>query len=98
MTQYQTYSKGGYRGIADLTETERHRLLATERRRILISILSASLSPMGMETLARRVVKREADRMKGLLHHTAIPMMKDLGIIEVNPETSQLKFADNWSY
>jgi predicted transcriptional regulator len=108
MTHHQNHATGEYREIADLTETERHRLLAPERRRILITILSASSSPMQIETLAEKVAKREGDlstvdeatlaRTMGILHHTHLPMMTEMGIVEPNPETNQIEFADTWSY
>jgi len=63
---------------------------------------------MEMDTLARKVVKQEADlstvdeatvdRMKGILHHTAIPMLTNMGMVRANPDTNQLEFAENWSY
>ncbi|WP_431358868.1 DUF7344 domain-containing protein [Halovenus amylolytica] len=104
MTPYQNHATGKYRRLADLTETERHRLLAAERRRILITILSSSSSPIQMETLAKKIAERETstttvdesivDRMMVSLHHTHLPMMANMGIIGSNPETNQIEFDD----
>lgn len=61
-----------------------------------------------METLARKVLKREADltavdeatvdQMMAILHHTHLPMMTNMGLVESNPDTNQIDFAENWSY
>jgi hypothetical protein len=108
MTPHQDHATGEYQKLTDLTETERHRLLAAERRRILVTVLSSSSSPIPMETLARKVAKREADlttvdevtvdRMKEILYHTHLPMMTNLGLVESNPETNNIEFAENLSY
>lgn len=108
MIQHQTRATGKYREIADLTENERHRLLASERRRILTTILSACSPPIDLETLAKKIAERDVavgtvdddtvDRMMAILHHKHLPMLADMGLLETDPETNQIEFAEDWSY
>jgi hypothetical protein len=108
MIQQQTRPTGEYREIADLTETERHRLLTSERRRILITILSTHTPPVDLETLAEKIVDRDVaiesvddgivNRMMTVLRHKHLPMLSDMEILEFDPEANQIEFAKNWSY
>lgn len=108
MTQSQTHERVAYREIADLSVSERHRLLAAERRRILLTILSSHSPPIHLETLAKKVAERDTsvdtvdsgivDGMKKRLHHTHLPMMADMGILETTSETNQIEFAESWTY
>ena len=108
MRHHQTQPTGEFREIADLTETERYQLLASERRRILTTILSAQSPPVDLETLAKKIAERDiavetvdddtVDQMMTILHHKHLPMMADMGILETDPETKQIDFAEGWSY
>ncbi|MFW6435407.1 MAG: DUF7344 domain-containing protein [Halovenus sp.] len=108
MTQQQSRPTGSYREIADLTETERHRLLASERRRILTTILSTNTPPVDLETLAEQIVDRDVaiesaddavvDRMTTVLRHKHLPVLSDMGLIEFDADTNQVEFAGDWSY
>lgn len=108
MIQYKNQVREKYRELSELTENERHRLLAAERRRILLTILSTSSPPMALQTLARKLAERDTtvsdvndnivDQMETILNRTHIPMMADMGIVESKPETNELDFAKSWSY
>lgn len=108
MIQQQSRPTGEYREIADLTETERHRLLASERRRILVTILSTHTPPADLETLAEKIVDRDVaiesvddgvvDRMMTVLRHKHLPILSDMGLIEFDADANQIEFAKNWSY
>jgi hypothetical protein len=87
---------GHYPGIADLTETERHRILADGRRRTLLDVLAAESTPMDLEDLATEVVRREVeservdhsdvDRVATELYHNHIPKLEDRNVLEFDPE------------
>jgi len=108
MIQHQSRPTGEYREIVDLTETERHRLFASERRRILTTILSTHTPPVDLETLAEKIVDRDiaiesadvgvVDRMTTVLRHKHLPILSDMEIIEFDADTNQIEFAKNWSY
>jgi len=38
------------------------------------------------------------DRMMTVLHHKHLPMLADMGLLETDPETNQIEFAEDWSY
>ena len=83
-----------------LTEHERHRLLADDRRRLALDILAAQSSPHGLDALAREIVRREdrrdaADgevltRVKIALHHKHLPHMDDIDVIDYDPITHRV--------
>lgn len=107
MTQTQNQSKTAYRALADLTETERHRLLTAPDRRILLKTLSTQSAPVQLETVARELVKSKTEsettetsitKTKAKLHHTHLPLMDDLKILSYDPETNWIDFADRWNY
>lgn len=108
MKQRQSHATGEFREVADLTETERHRLLASERRRILISILSAHSPPVDLETLAEKIAQRDVivdtvdddtvNRIMVVLRHKHLPMLVDMEIVAFDQEANQIEFAENWSY
>ncbi len=86
---------------SDRTETstdrgdEYHRLLSSERRRILLDVLAEQPMPAGLEAVAAAVAEREADadapaedaveRVAIALHHNHLPRMADAGVLEYEP-------------
>lgn len=76
-----------------VTDTERHKLLADERRRSLLEILASESCPIELETLAKALTKR-ADDSDGItdpetlqisLHHQHLPILRNYGIISYDP-------------
>lgn len=108
MTRTQNHTTSEYRGIPDLTETERHRLLTSERRQRLLPILSNQTPPMDIDTVTEKIVQRDAEletadnelheRVKTKLHHTHLPMMSDMGILEYDSEGNRIDFAESRYY
>ena len=92
----------------DLTETERHRLLAAQRRRIVITVLSNAVTPISLEDLALKVAKQEddveasdavaVDRLKESLHHRHLPMMDDLSVLEYDVTETEVPAFDKTLY
>lgn len=85
---------------ADLTESDRHRLLADGRRRLLLEELETQPMPVGLNEAAAAVAQREAngadpaELRQGIaiaLHHNHLPRMTDLGVIDYDPETRQIR-------
>ena len=80
---------------AELTESDRHRLLASERRRVVLEVLDGSTASIALEELARQVAAREsgrdvvdaeaAERVAVSLHHTHLPKMANLGVLRYDP-------------
>jgi len=74
-----------------LTESEHHRVLASERRRIALGVLMDRSAPVDLEKLARAVTGRERgleatdteawERVKVTLHHCHLPRLVEAGII-----------------
>lgn len=90
-----------YAGIANLPPSDRHKVLAAERRRVALDILSERVAPVDLEGLATVIAAREAEgdvadektveQVAITLHHTHLPMMADLGVIDYNPEATQVE-------
>lgn len=79
-------------GTANLTESERHRLLADERRRLALDVLAERATPVELADLADEIAAREdgldavdeetLGRVRVSLHHNHLPMMDDLGVAD----------------
>lgn len=87
-----------YAGIADLTTSDRHRVLAAEHRRVALDILSERDAPVELEDLAGATAAREADgdiadketveKVALRLHHVHLPLLAQLGVIDYDPEAT----------
>lgn len=76
-------------GNVEVTEDERHRLLAASRRRAILDVLDEQ-SSSGLGELAAAVAAREGvddvERVAVSLHHTHLPLMADLGVLSYDPD------------
>lgn len=106
VTQSSTGSRGTGAGAArlvdseHLTDTERHRLLASERRRTILDVLAGRATPVDLADLARTVAAREADtdeddpkdveRVTVSLHHNHLPKMDDLDVLHYDVESNRV--------
>ncbi|MFC7215463.1 hypothetical protein ACFQO4_15405 [Saliphagus sp. GCM10025334] len=85
----------------DLTTSDRHRLLADDRRRLVLDILAGTTTPVDLEELAAGIATREdgvdapdeggADRVATTLHHHHLPKMADMHVLEYDPETNVIR-------
>lgn len=83
---------------ADLTESERHRLLEVDRRRYALDALAEYDDPVDLEELAEAVAAREDDldesepsvrsAMATALHHIHLPKLADAGVVEYDPRSN----------
>lgn len=86
-----------------LTTTERHRVLAAERRRVTLEALGGLSGEVALTDLARGVARREggidaADdeavrHVKTTLHHVHLPMMDDVGVLTYEPRSRTVRPA-----
>jgi hypothetical protein len=86
--------------VDGLTESEWHRLLAHEQRRVALNVLGGRSAPTDLTELAEEIVaheqsktpddRRALSRAKTTLHHTHLPKMDDLGVISYDPETHRI--------
>jgi len=84
----------------DLTESERHRLLGDERRRIVLDVLRTRSTPVSLSALAMDVARRESDagapdessltRVEISLHHCHLPLMDDLGVLAYDRDAHRI--------
>lgn len=73
-----------------LTDSERYRLLASERRRTLLAVLAERKTPLSVQELAGAMVDRETgghdldvqDEILLTLHHVHLPMLDDKEIVD----------------
>lgn len=83
-------------GTVELSESDRHLLLAVERRRVALDLLTEGGALIFLNELAAAVAVREANGavatdevVEGVavsLHHRHLPKMEELGVIEYYPE------------
>jgi hypothetical protein len=84
--------------LADLPENDRHRLLASERRRLALSVLSERSSPVALEELADEIARRERDldendaesvrRVRTTLHHVHLPKLADRDFLQYDTRSN----------
>ena len=79
-------------GIATLSQSDVHRLIASERRRNLLHLLEDQQTPLDLEELALLVTKHEdgigrteptdVDQVAITLHHHHLPKLEEFGLID----------------
>lgn len=85
---------------AELSESDRHRLLAAERRRLALDVLADRTAPVDLEDLATAISAREADapprptytddRVAITLHHQHLPMLDEAGVVDYDPASRRV--------
>lgn len=79
---------------AELTETQRHRLLESARRRHVLAIVAGREEPIALEDLAALVAEREggvdATDLATTLHHVHLPKMVNAGVLEYDPSANHV--------
>jgi hypothetical protein len=85
----------------DLSETDRHALLASDRRRQLVRVLSEWNAPVGVSDLAVAVQRAEADSPESVeastreisieLHHNHLPRLAAASLIDYVPQTHRVE-------
>lgn len=91
MTQTATQTATEQLRTDGLTESERHRLLHSERRRVVLAVLDEQAAVVEREHLAAEVAAHETgcdspseetvDRVELSLHHSHLPLMDELGVV-----------------
>lgn len=80
-----------YSETVELAESEFHRLLSSERRRLTLDVLLEGSAPVALDDLAVAVAERENDLaateqdaiegVKTTLHHVHLPMLAETDVI-----------------
>jgi hypothetical protein len=85
---------------AELSETERHRLLADERRRTVLDVLAQRGATVTFEALAaavddceraRAVDDATRDRIRVSLHHVHLPKLAAAGLLLYDPLSKRVE-------
>lgn len=100
-------SSSGHPSANALTESELHRVLADERRRVALNVLSKRTVPMDLEELAEAMVPTDVDvegpreeyvqRVAVALHHQHLPILTDAGAIRYEPTSTRIEAVDETS-
>lgn len=95
-----TTAENGIDGVDafDLDDDERYRLLADERRRRLVDVLSNRRGPTTLSEVATDLLARETGatgdgaeaRLLAALHHKHLPMLAEAGLVEYDPERTRV--------
>lgn len=100
MTETTTGTPQEQTETLDLTESERHQLLAGERRRIVLDVLSDQETELTLAELATRVGARESDSsteaasqmdVQIALHHVHLPLIAEKGLVRYDYETKRVE-------
>ncbi|HKJ58264.1 MAG TPA: hypothetical protein VKA37_03470 [Halobacteriales archaeon] len=86
------------------SESDHRRLLAAERRRTALDVLSNRTGPVGLEAVATAIATREADRANPprehvdrvalTLHHVHLPTMSEVGIVRYDWASRRIEAVD----
>lgn len=101
MSQSPSEPTNQRKGTVEISESDRYRLLANERRRVVIEVLADRTAPIELKELATDVATVEAEntsprddaieRVAIELHHNHLAMMTDVGAIEYDPSSSRIE-------
>ncbi|WP_232686886.1 DUF7344 domain-containing protein [Halobacterium zhouii] len=85
---------------ADLSASDKHRLLAEEQRRLALALLAQRRDTVEVEDLAAEIARQETggepvgeqvvDRVVISLHHSHLPMMDGLGVVDYDADLCQV--------
>lgn len=88
-------------GVAELTESDWHRLQSNDRRRVLLDVLEGRATPVKLYDVAAEIVEDEAnnggsasdqrDQVAIALHHKHLPQMTEMGLIDYDPESHSIR-------
>lgn len=110
MTDHMTQTSTGRRGTGansvglidseHLTDTERHDVLASERRRTVLDVLAGRATQVDLEDLAATVAARESgvdeddpravERVAVSLHHNHLPRMAELDVLDYDAASNRV--------
>lgn len=86
---------------ANLIESDRHDLLRSSRRRLVLDILEGETTHVSLADVASEVATREAGldgedaetvgRVKITLHHTHLPKMDEFGVLTYDRDSNQIR-------
>ena len=88
-----------YPSTVTLPDGERHRVLASDRRRHVLDIVATRSRPVALDSLAAAVLAREgADPADGearehaaiSLHHVHLPLLDDYDVLEYDAEENRV--------
>jgi hypothetical protein len=87
------------RTVIDLGADERHDLLASERRRAVLAVLTERAGPTELDDLAAAIAVREGEeppaealeRLAVSLHHVHLPRMDDLGVLDYDSSANRVE-------
>lgn len=101
MSQTESELTAGHPSVADLTETDRHRLLAAERRRLVLTVLAERPPSVELEELTTEIAAREpgvdatdeetVERVALTLHHTHLPTLAEMGVVDYDLQTQRIE-------
>jgi|AntDeeMinimDraft_4_1070355.scaffolds.fasta_scaffold00003_201 hypothetical protein len=97
MSEFPTESTDAHENL-DLLAPER--LIAVERRWLVLDVLGGQTTPVELEELAAGIAAREdgngaadekaIERVAITLHHTHLPKLADLGVLHYDPESRRV--------
>ena len=86
--------------VVELTKSEQHRLLADERRQVVLESLPGRGSELALDELAASVLERERgepsdepatrNEVAVSLHHVHLPVLDDLGVLEYDADSHRV--------
>lgn len=83
----------------ELTPQERYRLLTSKQRRVALDVLSQISGSIALDELADEVARQLRDepdeesteRVTVLLHHTHLPRMDDMDVVDYDPADHRIE-------
>jgi hypothetical protein len=101
MSKISTHIPEPPENTTNLSESETHRLLSDDRRRLALEILDERTTGTTLDSLASEVVRRESgvdasdvsatERVRISLHHNHLPLLSDMGVVEYDATSQHIE-------
>lgn len=97
----------GSGGLSECPATERHRILASDRRRVVLDVLETRCGPLDLDEVAALVAAEEHDfgnptdetveRTAVSLHHVHLPKLEAAGVVRYDADLHQITPNEDYS-
>ncbi|WP_415383541.1 hypothetical protein [Halosimplex sp. TS25] len=101
MTDTTTDRSTEFTSSANLSDADRYLLFSSERRRLVLDVLSTESGVVALDELAEEVAAQESDldaadeqameRLKTTLHHNHLPKLADADALDYDPTSHRIE-------
>lgn len=101
MTDTTTNRSTEFTSSGNCSDADRYLLFRSERRRLVLDVLSTESTAVALDELAAEVAARESgldaadeqamERLKTTLHHNHLPKLADANVLDYDPTSHRIE-------